>query len=113
MRNHYNGVGHMKTQPSAPRSAVPAPIVKPSNDVIPWIRQARPGDSMVYFTGKLDFHRYGNADVPGPLAAEICTIADAFYRAYVEGYLHLTQRRIGALRYEYTATRRERAFRRN
>lgn len=61
------------------------------------LRNARPGETIVYYTGLLLADRGTNPDLQD--------LARAAWQAYQDGDVCLTQRRLGPYVYEYLATK--------
>jgi hypothetical protein len=72
-----------------------------------WFKQAPDGQTLIYHTGDLQFDRdETNGPVKcAPRAQALSALASRVLADAQDGYLVLTQKRLGSSRYEYRATR--------
>lgn len=91
--------------------------IRTAADFEAWLREARPGEQVTYYTGHLCYDRESIVTLAGKqvhmYTEPLHTLAATVYGAYERGKIILVQRKVDAFDTDYIAIKRKRPERRH
>lgn len=76
-------------------------------DLCVWVADAKPGDSLIYYTGHLSRDRLMHSEgFDEPVRRKLCELGNAAWMLGEENWLHLVQRRVSYGCWDYIGVRK-------